>query len=105
MLHHVGMRSLSDLGPDLVALRRRRGMTQGALAALVGVKRQQVQRWEASGYRGASLSNVARVADALGWGEAGAPSGSGPLPLAAEGRSNLRDVRPGVSARPHCPRP
>lgn len=67
-----------EMGIRLVALRRHRGWTQGDLAARLGVKRQQVQRWESSGYASASLANVARAAEAVGW------SSEELLPVAAE---------------------
>jgi predicted nucleotidyltransferase/DNA-binding XRE family transcriptional regulator len=61
------MSNLADIGSQLVVQRRALGLTQGQLAERLGVKRQQVQRWESSAYRSASLERVARVADALGW--------------------------------------
>lgn len=61
------MDTLTDIGAELVELRRSRGWTQGALASRLGVKRQQVQRWEASAYRSASLERTSRVAVVLGW--------------------------------------
>jgi predicted nucleotidyltransferase/DNA-binding XRE family transcriptional regulator len=64
------MSSIGDIGTRLVVLRRALGLTQGDLAGRLGVKRQQVQRWESNAYRSASLERVARVADALGWAEA-----------------------------------
>jgi predicted nucleotidyltransferase/DNA-binding XRE family transcriptional regulator len=56
-----------DIGSQLVVQRRTLGLTQAHLAERLGVKRQQVQRWESSAYRNASLERVARVADALDW--------------------------------------
>jgi uncharacterized protein len=60
------MTSLLDIGPQLVAARTARGMSQHALGELLGVKQQQVARWEASEYRSASLERVAAVTRALG---------------------------------------
>jgi predicted nucleotidyltransferase/DNA-binding XRE family transcriptional regulator len=57
----------ADIGQELVALRRARGVTQEELADRLGVKRQQVQRWEAAAYASTSLQRVSRVAEALGW--------------------------------------
>jgi uncharacterized protein len=71
---------LLDIGPRLVAARVARGMSQRALGELLGVKQQQIARWEASGYRSASLERVAAVAEALG---VDAPAEARPL-LAAE---------------------
>lgn len=71
---------LLDIGPQLVAARTGRGMSQRALGELLGVKQQQIARWEASGYRSASLERVAAVAAMLG---VGAQAEAQPL-LAAE---------------------
>lgn len=73
------MTALSDIGVELVRLRRAQGMTQAALAERLGVKRQQVARWESVGYRTAAFESVARAAEALGWEPAPAA-----LPMAAE---------------------
>lgn len=67
------MDSLVDIGTQLVVLRRALGLTQAELAGRLGVKRQQIQRWESCAYRTASLERVGRVADALGWSAASAP--------------------------------
>ena len=101
------MASLSDVGMGLVAARRRRGLTQSALASLVGVKRQQIQRWEATAYRGASLHNVTRVADALGWSPQPVPLASGAEFVAAESGAAYADSRvaaePGPDTGPAAP--
>jgi predicted nucleotidyltransferase/DNA-binding XRE family transcriptional regulator len=68
-LYHHFMSTIGDIGTHLVVLRRTLGLTQGELAGRLGVKRQQVQRWESNAYRSASLERVARVADALGWAD------------------------------------
>jgi uncharacterized protein len=60
------MASLLDIGSQLVAARLGRGMSQRALGELLGVKQQQIARWEACEYRSASLERVATVARALG---------------------------------------
>jgi uncharacterized protein len=61
------MANLTDMGAALVDARRASGLTQAQLADTLGVKRQQVQRWEATGYRSASLERVSRAAAALGF--------------------------------------
>lgn len=61
------MNPLTDIGNALVEARKDGGITQAELAAQLGVKRQQVQRWEAQAYRSASLERVGRVAEALGF--------------------------------------
>jgi predicted nucleotidyltransferase/DNA-binding XRE family transcriptional regulator len=67
------MTTLIDIGPQLVAARTARGLSQRALGELLGVKQQQVARWEASAYRSASLERVTSVAEALGVDVSAAP--------------------------------
>ena len=55
------MDTITQAGAGLISRRREIGLSQADLAALLGVKRQQIQRWEASEYAGASLHNVIRV--------------------------------------------
>jgi predicted nucleotidyltransferase/DNA-binding XRE family transcriptional regulator len=64
------MSTLLDIGARLAAARRASGTSQRALGDAIGVKQQQIARWEATSYRTASLARVAAVADALGF-EAG----------------------------------
>jgi len=61
------MNTLADIGTALVAARRASALTQAGLAERLGVKRQQVQRWESQTYRSASLERVSQVAAALGF--------------------------------------
>lgn len=58
--------SLAELPTALIRARIATGLTQKALAARLGLKEQQIQRYEATRYAGASLSRVQAVADALG---------------------------------------
>ena len=58
--------SLVELPDVLIRARIAAGLTQKALAARLGLKEQQIQRYEATRYAGASLSRVQAVADALG---------------------------------------
>jgi len=60
------MSSATKIGLALVAARRACGLPQKSLAERVGVRQQQVARWESSCYAGASIDSVARVAEALG---------------------------------------
>ena len=60
------MEGLRDIGRRLVALRRERGVSQRALGEIVGVRQQQIARWEATSYRSATLGRVTDVAEALG---------------------------------------
>jgi hypothetical protein len=76
------MDSLLDIGSTLTAVRRERGMSQRELGARLGVVQQQIARWEASGYRAASLERVDAVARELGYPTESAEAV--PLPMAAE---------------------
>ena len=60
------MNTLLDLGARLVVARRVAGMSQRALGELLGVMQQQIARWEATKYRGASLERVDSASRALG---------------------------------------
>ncbi|WP_271084688.1 XRE family transcriptional regulator [Brevundimonas sp. NIBR11] len=53
-------------GMTLVIARIARGMSQAALAERLGLREQQVQRYEADRYRSISLSNYRKIAGALG---------------------------------------
>lgn len=57
--------SPSDLPDLLVRARVARGYTQTELALKLNVKPQQIQKYEATGYRSASLDRVLRVMEAL----------------------------------------
>jgi len=58
--------SLDELPNALIKARISSGLTQKQLADKLGLKEQQVQRYEASGYYGANLSRIQEVLDALG---------------------------------------
>jgi transcriptional regulator with XRE-family HTH domain len=55
-----------DLPTALIKARISTGLTQKELAERLGVKEQQVQRWEATEYANISFSNLQRIVDALG---------------------------------------
>ncbi len=57
--------TLSGLADALIKARIARGWTQADLADALGVAEQQVQRYEASRYAGASLARLGDVATAL----------------------------------------
>ncbi|MCU1497830.1 MAG: hypothetical protein JWM47_1783 [Acidimicrobiales bacterium] len=57
--------SLDDLATLLVKARIARGWTQKRLAEALGVAEQQIQRYESSDYRSASLARLCDVAEAL----------------------------------------
>ncbi len=58
--------SLMDLPDALIRARTVAGVTQKELAARLGLKEQQVQRYEATRYAGASLERMQAVVEALG---------------------------------------
>jgi HTH-type transcriptional regulator / antitoxin HigA len=58
--------TLAELATLLVKARIARGWTQRQLADALGVAEQQVQRYESTGYRSASLARICDVASALG---------------------------------------
>lgn len=58
--------SLAQLPEILIRARTAGGLTQKALAKRLGLKEQQIQRYEATRYAGASLERVQAIADALG---------------------------------------
>jgi HTH-type transcriptional regulator / antitoxin HigA len=57
--------SLAGLADALIKARIARGWTQAELADALGVAEQQIQRYEASRYTGASLARLCDVANAL----------------------------------------
>jgi len=58
--------SFEELPVSLIKARISAGLSQKELAARLGLKEQQVQRYEATDYASASLSTICRVVDALG---------------------------------------
>ena len=58
--------SLAELPEALVRARIAVGLTQKGLAERLGLKEQQIQRYEATGYAGVSLERIQAVAEALG---------------------------------------
>jgi transcriptional regulator with XRE-family HTH domain len=57
--------SLLDLPVALIKARIVRGLSQSALAELIGVMPQQVQRWEAERYRKVAFERLSQIAQAL----------------------------------------
>lgn len=56
---------LADLPRVLIQARIAQGLSQTELAGRLGMKAQQIQRYEASGYLGANLSRLIEIADEL----------------------------------------
>ena len=62
------LESVSELPRLLIKARIARGLSQKSLAGRLGLKEQQIQRYEASEYASASLARVRIVAEVLGEG-------------------------------------
>lgn len=69
---HVGkskelvLEAVEDLPKTLIRARIAAGMTQESLAHRLGVKTQQIQRYEATEYESASFARIRKVVQALG---------------------------------------
>lgn len=61
----VSLREIERLPQKLVRARIAAGLTQEALAEKLGLKRQQVQRYEASEYASASLATIRQIAQTI----------------------------------------
>lgn len=57
--------SLIDLGSALIRARIARKLSQKALAALIDVAQQQVQRYEAAAYQNVPIATLQKIAEAL----------------------------------------
>lgn len=62
----IQLRSISELPRALIQARIAAGMSHRELAERLGLREQQVQRYEATDYAGANLERLQAVADALG---------------------------------------
>lgn len=62
----IELESLRELPEALIRARIAAGLTQKDLAARLGLKEQQIQRYESTRYAGASLERIQAVADAIG---------------------------------------
>jgi ribosome-binding protein aMBF1 (putative translation factor) len=60
------LEGLRDFPTALIEARIAAGLTQKALGERLGVKEQQIQRWEANFYAGVGVDRLQEVADALG---------------------------------------
>ena len=58
--------SLTDLPKALIEARIAAGLSQRRLAEMLDLHEQQIQKYEATVYAGASLERIQQVADALG---------------------------------------
>lgn len=62
----IELDSFDELPRALIQARIARGLSQKELAEKLGLKEQQIQRYEATNYAAASLSRIKQVIDALG---------------------------------------
>ena len=62
----VVLEAVEELPMALIRARISAGMTQEGLARRLGVKPQQVQRYEATEYESASFARIRKVVQALG---------------------------------------
>ena len=60
---HLDM--INDLADVLIKARVAQGLTQKDLAELLGLKEQQIQRYEATDYASASLARIKEIASVL----------------------------------------
>ena len=65
-ISRLKMQSLDDLPRALIQARVAAGLSQKDLAERLGVKEQQIQRYESTDYASASLARVREVARAVG---------------------------------------
>jgi ribosome-binding protein aMBF1 (putative translation factor) len=62
----LALESIEELPKTLIQARIAAGLSQQELAAKLGLKPQQIQRYEATNYQGASLERVNEILRALG---------------------------------------
>jgi transcriptional regulator with XRE-family HTH domain len=62
----ISVDSLEGLPVALIQARIASGLTQKGLAEKLGLKEQQIQRYEATNYSGANLQRLVEISDALG---------------------------------------
>lgn len=88
-----------DIGEELARERRASGISQRELGKRIGVRQQQIARWEATGYAAAEFSRVTRVAQALGLHLQAVSD----IPIAAEASATYAASSPATSpsTNPH----
>ena len=60
-----GLGTVAELPANLIKARIARGLSQKDLADRIGLKEQQIQRYEATDYASASLARIKEVVSAL----------------------------------------
>lgn len=61
----ISFESIDQLPSALIKARIASGLTQGDLAARLGMKTQQIQRYEATDYESISFKNIVRIAEVM----------------------------------------
>src|SRR5688500_16888647 len=64
-IEQIEASTLLDLPVALIKARIARGLSQSALAELIGVQPQQIQRWEAERYRKVAFERLSEISQAL----------------------------------------
>ena len=62
-----GLKAVADLPTALIKARIAQGLSQKDLAERLGLKEQQIQRYEATDYASASLTRIKEIVSALGF--------------------------------------
>jgi ribosome-binding protein aMBF1 (putative translation factor) len=62
----IDLDSLGELPNGLIKARVASGLSQKGLAELLGLKEQQIQKYEAEGYSSASFQRLKEISDAMG---------------------------------------
>ena len=93
-MYSLLMGTIIDIGASLATARRAAGISQRELAARLATSQQQIARWEATGYRSASLARVEAAAQALGVTTASPLTN---LPVAAETPSGYYAASPVIA--------
>jgi ribosome-binding protein aMBF1 (putative translation factor) len=81
----IHTQSLEDFPRALIQVRVALGLTQRDLAERLGLKEQQIQRYEATQYASASLRRIREVVDALGVDLAGKITCAAPAAVSEDG--------------------
>ncbi|MBX3177959.1 MAG: helix-turn-helix transcriptional regulator [Candidatus Hydrogenedentes bacterium] len=79
-IREIAVHSLEELPLALIRARIATGLSQKQLAERLGLKEQQIQRYESSAFAGASLHRLQDISGALGLRITGAIHLSAPVP-------------------------
>lgn len=96
----IRARSLDDFPKALIQIRVALGLSQRDLAERLGLKEQQIQRYEATEYASASLHRISEVVHALGVDVAAEMTCSSPAVVSEDGVAYRATKSPQKSRRP-----